>query len=64
MSDYFASEQYREDYINILKAMLLISKKIEALSIEVRQLRIAQTTNLTNAPQMPKIFLDDEDFAT
>jgi hypothetical protein len=60
MNNYFASEQYREDYNNVLKALLLLSKKIESLSTEIRQLRTAQTMNLTNAPHMPVLFPDDE----
>lgn len=60
MNDYFNSDQFREDYNNILKSILLLSKKMESVATEIRQLRIAQTTNLTNAPQLPSIFLDDE----
>lgn len=61
MNDYFGSDQYREDYTNILKALLLMTKRIELISTEIRQLRIAQTTNLTNAPHLPSIFPDDQD---
>lgn len=60
MNDYFNSDQFREDYNNILKSILLLSKKMELVATEIRQLRIAQTTNLTNAPQLPSIFLDDQ----
>lgn len=60
MNDYFNSDQFREDYNNILKSILLLSKKMESVATEIRQLRIAQTTKLTNAPQLPSIFLDDE----
>jgi hypothetical protein len=60
MSDYFDSKQYRKDYNNILQSLLLLSQKIESVATEIRQLRIAQTTNLTNAPQHPQIFLDDD----
>lgn len=61
MTNYFDGEQYRQDYNNMLKAMLLLSKKIEQVSLEIRQLRVAQTTNLSNAPHMPSIFLDGDD---
>lgn len=60
MNDYFNSKQFRDDYTTMLKALLLISQKVESVATEIRQLRIAQTTNLTNGPQMPSIFLDEE----
>lgn len=35
MADYFNSQGYREDYGNLLKALLLISRKLEALTEEL-----------------------------
>ena len=35
MTDYFNSQGYREDYRNLLKALLLISRKLEALTEEL-----------------------------
>lgn len=61
MADYFSSIQFREDYNNLLKSMLLLSKKMDQIALEIHQLRVAQTMNLNNAPDhRPTIFTDDD----
>lgn len=50
MADYFKSLQYREDYTNMLKAILLLTKKMESISEELRLLRMqnAQSNSQNN----------------
>lgn len=61
MADYFSSIQFREDYNNLLKSLLLLSKKMDQITLEIHQLRVAQTMNLNNAPDYrPTIFTDDD----
>lgn len=47
--DYFKTKQYREDYTNILKALLLLTQKLENVTEELRltrtQLLSANTNN-------------------
>lgn len=61
MADYFSSLQFREDYNNLLKSMLLLSKKMDQIALEIHQLRVAQTMNLGHAPDhRPSIFTDED----
>jgi len=39
MSDYFMTNGFKQDFTNLLKSLLLISKKLETLADEVRMLR-------------------------
>lgn len=39
MSEYFMTNGFKQDFNNLLKSLLLISKKLEALTDEVRSLR-------------------------
>lgn len=39
MSDYFATNGFTRDFNNLLKSILLISKRLEELTDEVRALR-------------------------
>ena len=39
MSDYFMTNGFKQDFNNLLKSILLISKRLEELTNEVRALR-------------------------
>ena len=41
MSDYFMTNGWKQDFTNLLKSILLISKRLEELTNEVRSLREA-----------------------
>lgn len=45
---YFESKQYREDYTNILKSLLLLTKKMEEITEELRLFRTQLFTAHTN----------------
>lgn len=38
MSEYFESQQFRQDFTNLLKSILLISKKLEEVSNQLATL--------------------------
>ena len=42
MSDYFTTNGFKQDFTNLLKSILLISKRLEDLTAEVRLLRGAE----------------------
>lgn len=46
--NYFESKQYREDYTNILKALLLLTKKMEEITEELRLSRTQMLSAHTN----------------
>ena len=46
--DYFKTKQYREDYTNILKALLLLSQKLENVTEELRLHRTQLLSDHTN----------------
>lgn len=61
MADYFSSVQFRDDFNNLLKSLLLMSKKMDQIALEIHQLRVAQTMNLGNAPDHRSTIFSDED---
>lgn len=42
MSDYFMTNGFKQDFTNLLKSILLISKRLEELTAEVKLLRGAE----------------------
>lgn len=46
MTDYFSSKGFREDFTNLLKSLVLISKRIEELTGEVSEVCDILRTNL------------------
>lgn len=46
MTDYFNSKAFRDDFTNLLKSLVLISKRIEELTLQVSQISDSFQTNL------------------
>lgn len=46
MTDYFSTKGFREDFTNLLKSLLLISKRIEDLTAEISEVNDILRTNL------------------
>lgn len=46
MTDYFSSKGFREDFTNLLKSLVLISKRIEDLTDEISEVNDILRTNL------------------
>lgn len=40
---YFESQAWQQDYTNILKSLILISKRLEQLTDEIREIRLSIT---------------------
>lgn len=47
MTDYFNSKGFREDFTNLLKSLVLISKRLEDLTAEVSEIRYHLTVDHT-----------------
>ena len=43
--NYFESDRFEKDFNNLFKSILLVSKKIEELTIEVRSIRESITVD-------------------
>ena len=59
---YFESNGFQKDFNNLLKSILLVSKRIEELTIEVRSIRESITVdpnkeNSTEFVTLPKTML-------
>jgi len=45
MTDYFGSKEFKEDFTNLLKSLVLISKRIEELTDEISEVNDILRTN-------------------